>query len=126
MRSRGAVAAILTSIVLGLGVVLASSASAQVLINAPAPKVCVHHTFRIGVWYQSFSGGSRGYRVAVYGPSGRRIFYRHGQAPSEHWQFWHIDTGISGRFTTVYRSGPEAKPQWRKTFHTDAHPCRRP
>jgi hypothetical protein len=74
---------------------------AVVLVNQPAARVCTGHTFKVGVWYQR-SGGSPAYRVAVYNPRGRRIFYRHGAASSARWKFWRIRAWRAGTFRTVY------------------------
>lgn len=73
-----------------------------VLVNQPAGSVCVGRTFRVGVWYQQDSGGSRAYRVAVYNPHGKRILYRHGRASSGRWKFWTIRPKLTGRYRTVY------------------------
>jgi len=100
-------------VVLGGAVIVpvqASSAAvrpAVVLVNQPRASVCVGKTFTVGVWFQQ-SGGSRAYRVAVYSPSGARIFYRHGRAPAAHWKFWKIRARRAGTYRTVY-SG-----HWRK------------
>ncbi len=78
-------------------------ASATVLFNQPAARVCIGHTFKVGVWYQQFSGGSRKYRVTVRNPSGKVVLYRHGRAPTSRWIFWHVRAGEVGRYHTVYR-----------------------
>jgi hypothetical protein len=84
---------------------------ASVLVNQPASTVCVGRTFRVGVWYQP-SGGSRAYRLAVYNPRGRRVFYRHGQAPSKHWAFWRIRARMAGRYRTVYSGHWKSRSVW--------------
>lgn len=73
-----------------------------VLINQPASRVCTGATFKVGVWYQKFSGGSRAYRVAVYSPRGRRVLYRHGYAPAAHWTFWKVRARLAGTYHTIY------------------------
>ena len=67
--------------VMTLGAVTAAAppALADVLVNQPASSVCIGKTITVGVWYQQISGGSRAYRVDVYGPTGRRIFARAGR-----------------------------------------------
>jgi hypothetical protein len=96
-----------------------------VLVNQPVARVCTGHTFKVGVWYQQ-SGGSRAYRVAVYGPHGKRIFYRHGRAPSGDWKFWRITAARTGTYRTVY-SGHwnSARPSaWTKyRARTRSHRC---
>jgi hypothetical protein len=96
-----------------------------VLVNQPVARVCTGHTFKVGVWYQR-SGGSRAYRVAVYGPHGKRIFYRHGRAPSGDWKFWRITAARTGTYRTVYsghwnRARPSAWTKYR--VRTRSHRC---
>jgi len=87
---------------------------AVLLVNQPVSTVCVSKTFKVGVWYQKFSGGSRAYRVAVYNPAGKRILYRHGRAPSAAWKFWKIHPKLAGKYHTVY-SGHWRRPgKWSK------------
>ena len=78
------------------------TASATVLVNQPAASVCEGHTFQVGVWYQSYSGGSRHYRVRVYNPRGVKILDKRGFASAVSWRFWTIRTHRVGRFTTIY------------------------
>jgi hypothetical protein len=93
-----------------------------VLINQPASKVCVRSTFTVGVWYQSFSGGSRAYRTAVYNPRGRLVFWKSGYATTS-WQFWHIRTWRTGNFRTVYHM-KNTSGQWIKYVAvTRSHNC---
>jgi hypothetical protein len=75
-----------------------------VLVNQPASKVCVGSRFTVGVWYQSFSGGSRAYRIAVYNPKGWLVFWTKGYASSTAWRFWHIRAWRTGTFRTVYHT----------------------
>jgi hypothetical protein len=107
-----------------LGGVLAATvpASADVLVNQPASSVCVGKTFKVGVWYQQFSGGPRAYRVAVYNPSWRRVLYKHGRAPSSHWKFWRIRASRTGKYHTVYRIRYKGRWVPYRTV-TQAHRC---
>jgi hypothetical protein len=70
-----------------------------VLVNQPASRVCTGNRFTVGVWYQQFSGGSRAYRVLVFDPSGKLIFYRRGYASPAAWTFWHIRATRVGNYT---------------------------
>jgi hypothetical protein len=97
---------------------------AMVLVNQPAATVCVGATFKVGVWYQQFSGGSRAYRVAVYNPAGKRILYRHGRAPSAQWKFWKIRPKLVGKYHTVYSGHWHSASKWSKyRATTRAHRC---
>jgi hypothetical protein len=103
--------------------VTSAVAPASVLVNQPAAAVCVGKTFRVGVWYQP-SGGSRAYRVAVYSPRGKRVFYRHGRAPSGHWDFWRIRAKLAGAYHTVYSGHWKSRSVWsRYKVTTRARHC---
>lgn len=91
----------------------ASVRPAVVLVNQPRAKVCVGKTFTVGVWYQQ-SGGSHAYRIAVYSPSGARIFARHGRAPASHWKFWKIRATRAGKYRTVYSGHWKRPAVWTK------------
>jgi hypothetical protein len=93
-----------------------------VLVNQPASKVCVGTRFAVGVWYQSFSGGSRAYRIAVYNPKGTLVFWKRGYATTT-WQFWHIRAWRTGKFRTVYHT-KNTSGQWIKYVAvTRSHNC---
>jgi hypothetical protein len=102
----------------------AAPAEAMVLVNQPASSVCVGHTFKVGVWYQQYSGGSRAYRVAVYSPSGRRVLYKHGRASSAHWRYWKVRATRAGKYHTVYSGHWKHPKQWsRYRVTTRARRC---
>ncbi len=89
-----------------------SAVPAVVLVSQPPSTVCAGHRFRVGVWYQRFSGGSRAYRVAISGPRHRRFFYRHGRAPSARWRFWLVLAGRAGRYLTTYYGHRPGSSRW--------------
>jgi len=122
MRLRGVIAIILTSLLFGVGLMFAPAASADVLIEATPSSVCLGNTFEVGVWYQKFSGGPRGYRISVFGPAGVRVFYRHGLATTT-WQTWRVRAAHLGKYRTLYQSGPDANPQWHWNYYTTARRC---
>ena len=90
----------------------AAAAPAVVLINQPVRSICSGHKFRVGVWFQKDSGGSRAYRVAVSGPRHQRFFYRHGTAPTAGWRFWHVLAGRAGRYVTTYWGHRPGSRKW--------------
>lgn len=95
-----------------------------VLINQPVRSVCVGHAFRVGVWYQRYSGGSAAYRISVSGPRRVRFFYRHGIASSAHWRFWKIRAGRAGRYRIVYSGHRPNAAKWsRYVTYTRARRC---
>lgn len=96
--------------------------SEVVLVNQPASKVCVGSRFTVGVWYQSLSGGSRAYRIAVYNPKRSLVFWKSGYATTT-WQFWHIRAWRTGNFRTVYHT-KNTSGQWIKYLAvTQSHNC---
>jgi hypothetical protein len=90
----------------------AAAAPAMVLVNQPVGSVCVGHTFKVGVWYQKLSGGSRAYRVAVYGPAGKRLLYKHGQASAASWRYWKVRATRPGKYRTVYSGHWRSAKKW--------------
>jgi hypothetical protein len=89
-----------------------ASVPAVVLVNAPARSVCAGHKFKVGVWFQQISGGSRAYRIAVSGPLHRRFFYRAGTAPSAGWRLWKVLAGRAGKYHTVYSTHRPGSTKW--------------
>ena len=83
-----------------------------VLVNAPARSVCAGHKFKVGVWFQRISGGSRAYRISVSGPRHRRFFYRAGKAPSARWRLWKVLAGRAGKYRTVYSGHRPGSTKW--------------
>jgi hypothetical protein len=102
VRHLSATAALIAGLVAGL-LAVASPASASVLVHQPSLNVCIGSSIDIGVWYQSYSGGSRHYVVNVKAPNGRRIFHREGRAPSAQWKYWYVPTHQTGAHVVVYR-----------------------
>jgi len=96
---------------------------ALVLVNQPASRVCAGHRFTVGVWYQSFSRGSRAYRVAVYNPKGWLVFWTKGRAPSAAWRFWPIRAWRTGKFRTVYHSKNSGGHWIRYVARTTSRAC---
>ena len=78
-----AAAAILTAATgtTAAAIVTASPAAADVLVNDDAGTIYPGQSLEVGVWYQAYSGGPRGYWEGVYSyPQHRWIFTRSGQA----------------------------------------------
>ncbi len=99
---------------------------AVVLVNQPTHSLCAGHKIKVGVWYQSVSGGSRAYRVSVWGPRHTRFFYRSGQASSARWKFWNVLAGRHGRYHVVYAGHKPGSATWtRFTVTIMARRCAR-
>jgi hypothetical protein len=113
------------ALVLGLMLTLVglvTPASADVLVSAPRREVCRWQGFKVGVWYQSYSGGPRGYRISVYGPAGHRVFYRSGTATTT-WRSWRLAPLRVGTYRTVYRPAVGASNQWVARYYTRSISC---
>lgn len=109
-------------LMVGASLTVAAPASADVLVNSPAQRVCRGHTFKVGVWYQAHSGGPRSYRVNVYRPNGRRVFHAHGKASARGWKLWRIRAKRVGTYKTVYR-GRSSNGPWKATMRTRSRRC---
>lgn len=110
------VAKITGAIVLAVGIALASagSAGAAVLVNYDGGTIHLGQSLRLGVWYQSFSGGPRKYWEGVWSvPQHKWIFQHYGTAPARGWQFWHVKPAKRGEYHTVYVTNGH-----RVTFYT--------
>lgn len=94
--------------------IVAPAAPSVVLVNQPTTSLCSGHHFKVGVWYQSFSGGSRAYRISIWGPRHIRFFYRHGLASAKHWRFWNVKAGRRGRYRVVYSGHRPGSKKWTK------------
>ncbi len=92
----------------------APASPAVVLVNQPAPRLCAGHKFTVGVWYQKISGGSRAYRISIWGPRHRQFFYRHGEASARNWRFWHVKAGRRGRYRIVYSGHRPGQKKWSR------------
>lgn len=100
---------------------LAGVASADVLVNAPSASVCAGSSSRVGVWYQSFSGGPRAYWVEEFGPSGKLLLNRFGDSATT-WTFWNVRTTNAGVYRTVYVT-PSGLQGYEYTLRTVARAC---
>jgi hypothetical protein len=92
----------------------ATAARDVVLVNQPVNTLCSGHKFTVGVWYQAFSGGSRAYRISIWGPRHIRFFYRDGLASARHWRFWRVTAGRRGRYRIVYSGHRPGSRKWSR------------
>lgn len=97
----------------------AGAASARVLVSAAQPSVRLHHDIRVGVWYRTWDGGPRAYRVRVLDPDGRVVFSRQGKAPNR-WRMWSVRADRTGTWRTVYavrKAGGWQRARFRTVVH---------
>ena len=96
---------------------VAGPARADVLVNKPRGRVCVGGVIKTGVWYQSYSGGPRWFKVRILNPRDRVVFSARGRATTR-WRYWKFRPRRPGLFRTVYRV-----PGWRAQFETRVRRC---
>jgi hypothetical protein len=79
----------------------ATAAQARVLANAPASRICVGRAIRVGVWYQSYSGGPRWLRIAIHNPRDAVVWRKSGSATTT-WRYFKYHPRRAGFYRTVY------------------------
>jgi hypothetical protein len=119
--SRACAGLVALVLVLGGSLVVAAPASADVLVNWPGHRVCRGASIKVGVWYQSYSGGPRHYTVDVFAPGGRRVFHSQGRATTR-WRFWRVRAAKLGRYRVVYR-GSSSQGPWRAAYRVRSRRC---
>ncbi len=117
-----AAAAITLAAVSGAGtaaVMTAAPASADVLVNYDGGTIHLGQSLDVGVWYQSFSGGPRGYWEGVWShPQHKWIFTHSGQAsPAVPMKIWPVKPHVRGEYDTVYVTMSNGR-TYRTVFHT--------
>src|SRR5437762_3377708 len=85
-------------------------ATGQVLVNTPISRGCFGHSIDVGVWWKQTTP-VRAYQIQIFDPSGRLVFSRTGNAPSDNWRLWHYIPRAPGLFRSVYVTGssPDVK-----------------
>jgi hypothetical protein len=69
---------------------------------------------QVGVWYQQFSGGPKGYRAGVWSVSAHKwILTRSGYSSATGWKIWSVKPSRRGEYHTVYDTDSN-----RVTFYT--------
>jgi hypothetical protein len=88
--------------VLAIALLAASAASADLLISAPAERVCAGRgSITLGVYSRPWEGGSGKYTVRLIDPVGRVVFSRAGSAPTT-WTYWAYHPRRLGVYQTIY------------------------
>jgi hypothetical protein len=88
-----------------IAVVLAAcpAAHADVLVNAPPPSVSCASGIKVGVWYQSFSGGPRWARISIRNAAGATVWQRHVSARTR-WRYWRFHGACGRRYAVIYQT----------------------
>jgi hypothetical protein len=80
-----------------------AAARADVLVNAPPPSVSCAGGIKVGVWYQSFSGGPRWARIAIRTAAGRTVWHR-SVAAGTRWRYWRFHGRCGRRYAVIYET----------------------
>jgi hypothetical protein len=85
------------------GLAICGPARADVLVNAPAASVGCRTGIRVGVWYQSYSGGPRWARITIRSASGKTVWHRRVTATTR-WRYWRFHGTCGRRYSVVYET----------------------
>jgi len=81
--------------------VVSHPARAEVLVNAPPASVSCTGGIRVGVWYQSFSGGPKWARISIRSAAGKTVWRRSVSATSR-WRYWRFGGTCGRRYSVIY------------------------
>jgi hypothetical protein len=79
----------------------APAAQADVLVSAVPDHLACGKEIKVGVWYQSYSGGPRKARITIRS-RGHRVVHKRVRATTT-WKYWRYDANCGQRYTVVYR-----------------------
>lgn len=92
-------------------------ARADVLVRYPGESVCSSRVVKVGVWYQSYSGGPRRFRVRIVNPDGEVVLRKSGRATTT-WKYWRYRPQKVGMHKVIY-SGVD----WRAPYKVRVNAC---
>jgi hypothetical protein len=97
-----------------------AAATGDVLVNAVEPSaVACGKSIRLGVWYQSFSGGPRWVRMTIRKRQGA-VVWRKRVIATTTWRYWHFKGTCGRRYVAVYQTaGGTSKFPFRVRKRTD-------
>jgi hypothetical protein len=64
----------------------------------------VRQGIKLGVWYQSLSGGPRWADLSVKNSKGTVVWHPNLTATSAHWRYWGYKGKCGARYVAVYRT----------------------
>ena len=76
-------------------------AKADVLVSYPGESRCISRSIKVGVWYQSYSGGARRYTLKIVDPRGTLVLRKSGRA-STTWRYWRYRPQQLGMHKVIY------------------------
>ncbi len=92
----------LLSLVVAASSAATTAASAEVLVNAIKPTtLSCGAPVKVGVWYQSFSGGPRWARIVIRTSAGRTVWRRSTTARTS-WRYWYVYMLCGRHYVVTY------------------------
>jgi hypothetical protein len=77
-------------------------AAARVLVHSPQPVIRCGKPIRTGVWYQSFSGGSRKATIRISTSAGTTVYSKRLQATATRWRYFLYRPRCGRRYVVTY------------------------
>ena len=99
--------------------IAAPVARADVLVEYPGTSVACGDPIKLGVWYQSYSGGPRGATIDVLSARKLVLFHKRVVA-STTWRHWHYTPGCGRHYFVRY-----TVPAGRQTYRIWVQKARR-
>jgi hypothetical protein len=79
-----------------------AAAGADVLVSAIEPTtLACGKSVKVGVWYQSSTGGPRSARITIKASRGT-VVWRRNVAATSRWRYWRYKPSCGGRYVVVY------------------------
>ena len=101
-RARKVLAGTVLSLVVAVSVAATSTASADVLVNAvKLTTLKCGAQVKVGIWYQSSSGGRRWARITIRTRSGRLVWRKSATARTT-WRDWYVYTLCGQHYVLTY------------------------
>lgn len=87
-----------------IALIAAGTAKSDVLVNAiePVPVKC-GSAVKLGVWYQSFTGGPSWANIEIENANAKVIWKRHANATAT-WHYWRYYPHCGASYTAVYKT----------------------
>lgn len=85
-----------------LGLLAPAAASGDVLVNAIHPStVACGKSVKLGVWYQSSSGGPKWAHITIETKTGKTVWHKNVVATTT-WQYWHYKGKCGTSYVAIY------------------------
>ena len=86
-----------------LGLLAPAAASGDVLVNAIHPStVACGKSVKLGVWYQSSSGGPKWAHITIETKAGKTVVWHKNVVATTTWQYWHYKGKCGTSYVAIY------------------------